>query len=266
MKSAKIRNIVKKAYGEIAKEGKGCGCDTGGTDTKEFAKGIGYSENELNVIPEGANLGLSCGNPTALAGLKKGETVLDLGSGAGLDCFLAAMNVGESGKVIGVDMTPEMIEKALENARKGKYINVEFRLGQIENIPVEDNIVDVVISNCVINLSPDKPKVFEEIYRVLKPGGRLSISDIALIRRLPDNIQKSIEAYVGCVGGAILVDEYRKIVEDAGFKDVKLTVKGSSSCIDPETKDPIGRALLDSLGECESLNDYVVSINVEGRK
>lgn len=266
MKSVKIKNIVKEAYGKIAKEGKGCGCDTGGSDAKEFAKGIGYSENELNVIPEGANLGLSCGNPTALAGLKKGETVLDLGSGAGLDCFLAAMNVGESGKVIGVDMTPEMIEKARENARQGKYTNVEFRLGQIENIPVEDNIVDVVISNCVINLSPDKPKVFQEIYRVLKPDGRLSISDIALIRRLPDNIQKSMEAYVGCVGGAILVDEYRKIVEEAGFKEVKLTVKGSSSCIDPETKDPIGRALLDGLGECESLNDYVVSINVEGRK
>ncbi|HZX47623.1 MAG TPA: arsenite methyltransferase [Nitrospirota bacterium] len=266
MKSAKIKNIVKKAYGKIAKEGKGCGCDTGGPDAKEFAKGIGYSEKELNVIPEGANLGLSCGNPTALAGLKKGETVLDLGSGAGLDCFLAAMNVGESGKVIGVDMTPEMINKARENASKGKYANVEFRLGPIENLPVEDNMVDVVISNCVINLSPDKSKVFEEIYRVLKPSGRLSISDIALIKPLPDNIQESMEAYVGCVGGAILVDEYRKIVEDAGFKDVKLTVKGSSLCIDPETKDPIGRALLDGLGECESLNDYVVSIYVEVRK
>src|SRR3972149_3681992 len=266
MKSAKIKNIVKEAYGKIAKDGKGCGCDTGGPDAKEFAKCIGYSENEVTVIPEGPNVGLSCGNPTALAGLKKGETVLDLGSGDGIDCFLAAMNVGESGKVIGVDMTPEMIEKAREKARKGEYTNVEFRLGQIENIPVEDNIVDVVISNCVINLSPDKPKVFEEIYRGLKPGGRLSISDIALIRRLPDNIQKSIEAYVGCVGGTILVDEYRKIVEDAGFKDVILTIKGSSSCIDPETKDPIGRALLDGLGECESLNDYVVSINVEGRK
>jgi len=266
MKKIEIKKIVRESYGKIAKEQKACGCGTCGHDARKFAKGIGYSEKELNVIPQDANLGLSCGNPTALASLNKGETVLDLGSGAGFDSFLAAKKVGRTGKVIGVDMTPEMIEKARKNARKGKRANVDFRLGEIENIPARDRTADVVISNCVINLSSDKERVFHEIKRVLKPGGRIAISDIALKKRLPRKIHKSIEAYVGCVGGAVLVKDYKKIVQSAGFKNVKITVKGTSACIDPDTKDPIGRAILDSLKKDESLDDYVLSVYVEGHK
>jgi len=266
MDKKRTQKIVREAYGKIAQGQEGCGCSTCGPDTKEFAKSIGYSEEELKAIPDEANLALSCGNPTALAGLKEGEVVLDLGSGAGFDCFLAATRVGPNGKVIGVDMTPEMVEKARDNAKRNGVRNVEFRLGEIENLPVGDNSVDVVISNCVINLSANKPRVFQEVYRVLKPGGRIAISDIALLKDLPKRIQASIEAYVGCVGGAILVDEYKKIVEHAELKDVKVTIKGSSACIDSNTKDPIGRAILDGLGENESLEGYVVSVYVEGYK
>lgn len=266
MNKKKTKKIVRETYGKIAKGQEGCGCGTCGPDTKNFAKSIGYSEEELKTIPQEANLALSCGNPTALASLKEGEIVLDLGSGAGFDCFLVANKVGSRGKVIGVDMTPEMIEKAREIAEKNSVKNVEFRLGEIENLPVADNSVDVVISNCVINLSSDKPKVFQEIYRILKPGGRIAISDIALLKELPKRIQKSVEAYVGCVGGAILIDEYKKIVEASGLKNVKITVKGSSTCIDPDTKDPIGRTILDRLGKDESLEGFVVSVYVEGYK
>jgi SAM-dependent methyltransferase len=250
----------------LLKDKKVVGCGTCGPDTREFAKSIGYSEKELKAIPDEANLALSCGNPTALASLKEGEIVLDLGSGAGFDCFLAASKVGSKGKVIGVDMTPEMVEKAREIAEKNGVKNVEFRLGEIENLPVADNSVDVVISNCVINLSADKARVFREVHRVLKPGGRIAISDIALLKELPKKIQESIEAYVGCVGGAMLVDEYKKIVEAAGLKDVKVTNKGSSSCINPNTKDPIGRAILDGLEGSESLEGYVVNVYVVGYK
>lgn len=268
MEKSETKKIVREAYGKIAQRQEGCECGPGtcGTDTKEFAKSIGYSDEELKVIPDEANLALGCGNPTALASLKEGEVVLDLGAGAGFDCFLAADRVGKNGKVIGVDMTSEMIEKARDNAKKNGVCNVEFRLGEIENLPVEDNLIDVVISNCVINLSADKPKVFQEIYRILKPGGRIAISDIGLFKELPKKIRQSIEAYVGCVGGAILIDDYKKIVCASGLRDVKITVKGSSSCIDPGTKDPIGRAILDGLEKGESLKDYVVSIYVEGYK
>jgi arsenite methyltransferase len=172
-------------------------------------------------VPEGANLGLGCGNPVALASLKKGEVVLDLGAGAGLDCFLAANKVGKTGKVIGVDMTPEMIDAARGNAQKNNYKNVEFRLGEIENLPVADNFVDVIISNCVINLSPDKPRVFQEAYRALKPGGRLMVSDMVLLKELPKAIKDSVEAYVGCIAGASMKDDYLKLIKDAGFKSVK---------------------------------------------
>jgi SAM-dependent methyltransferase len=258
--------IVREAYGKIAQSQEGCGCGTCGPDAKEFAKSIGYSEGELAVIPDEANLALSCGNPTALASLKEGEVVLDLGSGAGFDCFLAAAKVGPRGKVIGVDMTPEMIEKARSNAKKNGVENVEFRLGEIENLPVRDNSVDVVISNCVINLSADKPRVFQEVYRVLKPGGRTAISDIALLKELPAKVRESIEAYVGCVGGAMLVEDYKKTVEAAMLKDVRVTVEESSACINLDTKDPVGRAILDSLGEINSLEGYVVSVYAEGYK
>lgn len=266
MDKKKTQKIVREAYGKIAQRQEGCGCGTCGPDPRGFAKSIGYSEKELKAIPDEANLALSCGNPTALADLKEGEVVLDLGSGAGFDCFLAASKVGPNGKVIGVDMTPEMVEKARDNAKKNGVENVEFRLGEIENLPVEENSVDVLVSNCVINLSADKPRVFQEVYRVLKPGGRIAISDIALLKDLPKKVKESIEAYVGCVGGAILIGKYKRIVEASMLKDVRITVKGSSACIDPNTKDPIGRAVLDSLEENKSLEGYVVSVYVEGYK
>jgi ubiquinone/menaquinone biosynthesis C-methylase UbiE len=183
---------------------------------------IGYTEEEMNDVPEGANLGLGCGNPTAFATLKEGERVLDLGSGAGFDCFLAAKKVGKTGKVIGVDMTPEMLDKARANAKRGKYTNVEFRLGEIENLPVADKSVDVIISNCVINLAPDKKRVFEEAYRVLAPKGRLMVSDIVLLKPLPESVQKSVEAYVGCIAGAEIKDKYLELLRKAGFAEVKV--------------------------------------------
>lgn len=260
----KIKNTVQRAYAGIAKGKKqGCGCTSCGT---EFAESIGYTKKDLQKIPAESNLGLSCGNPIAHANLKKGDVVLDLGAGAGFDCFLAAAKVGTRGNVIGLDMTPAMIAKARKNAKNNNVKNVDFRLGEIENMPVENNSVDIVISNCVINLSSDKQKVFREIYRVLKPGGRIAISDIALLKPLPKKIQKSMEAYVGCVSGALLVDAYKKMVAASGLKDVNITIKGASSCIKPDTKDPIGKAMIDRLGKGESLLDYVVSVYVEGYK
>jgi arsenite methyltransferase len=266
MDKKKIQKVVKEAYGKIASRQTGCGCGCGVPDTKEFAKSIGYSEDELKAIPDEANLALSCGNPTALASLKKGEIVLDLGSGAGFDCFLAANKVGPKGKVIGVDMTPEMIKKAKENAQKNRIENVEFKLGEIENLPLEDNSVDVVISNCVINLSGDKPKVLREIFRVLKPGGRVAISDIALLKELPKKVRESVEAYASCVGGAILIEEYKKIIKASGLKKVKITIHNVSTSVEPDTKDPIGKAILEGFKAGESLDDYVASISVEGYK
>lgn len=266
MKREEIKNNVREAYGNIVQGKDSCGCGTCGPDAREFARSIGYSEEELKVIPDEANLALSCGNPTALASLKKGETVLDLGSGAGFDCFLAADKVGRNGKIIGVDLTAKMIKKARDSAKKNKIKNVEFRLGDIENLPVADNSVDAVISNCVINLSPDKQKVFQEIFRVLKPGGRVAISDIALNKKLPEKILDSIDAYVGCISGAILVDEYERMVRSSGLKEVKITSKRSSCCIGPDTKDPIGRTILDSLEDDQFLEEYAVTIYIEAHK
>jgi arsenite methyltransferase len=222
-----VRKAVREGYAKVVKQGSSCctpapSCCGSSDLAQDISKKIGYTEAELKAAPEGANLGLGCGNPVALASLKQGETVLDLGAGAGFDCFLAAGKVGDSGKVIGVDMTPEMIEKARENARKGNYSNVEFRLGEIEHLPIADNSVDAVISNCVINLSPDKKGVFAETFRALKPGGRLMISDIVLLKELPDFIKNSIEAYIGCVSGAMLKDEYLTAIKEAGFQDVKI--------------------------------------------
>ncbi len=208
-----VKKSVREHYGSIAKQGSSCGCSPKVTsccgsasvdNARTISKDIGYSNEDINSVPEGANLGLGCGNPVALASLKKGETVLDLGSGAGFDAFLSAERVGPTGKVIGVDMTPDMLDRARENARKGSYNNVEFRLGEIENLPVSNDSVDVIISNCVINLAPDKPRVFGEAFRVLKPGGRLMVSDIVLTKPLPAALKNSIEAYVGCVAGASL--------------------------------------------------------------
>jgi SAM-dependent methyltransferase len=183
---------------------------------------MGYSKEELESLPEGADLGLGCGNPTALASIEEGETVIDLGSGAGIDCFLASKKVGKDGKVIGVDMTPEMLDKARENAKNGNIENVEFRLGEIDNLPVADNTADLIISNCVINLAPDKKKVFDEAFRVLKPGGRVMISDIVLLGELSDALKASKEAYVGCISGAIPREDYLQAIKDAGFERIEV--------------------------------------------
>jgi len=236
-----IKRVVRERYGEIALQGiSRCGsinnvkgeqtspcCGSSITYEKEgirkvIGKSIGYEDEDLKSVPEGANLGLGCGNPIALASVKEGDVVLDLGSGAGFDCFLAANRVGERGRVIGVDMTPEMISKARENTQKGGYNNVEFRLGEIEHLPVADESVDIVISNCVINLSPDKESVFQEAFRALKPGGRLIISDIVLLKELPDRIKSSVDYYVGCVAGAMAKDAYLKNIKTAGFQDVDI--------------------------------------------
>jgi SAM-dependent methyltransferase len=231
MEKSRIRKHVRDTYAGIAREGGSCCAPKASccaeTPADTSSRKIGYSEEELKAVPQGANLGLGCGNPIALASLKEGETVLDLGSGAGFDCFLASRAVGPEGNVIGVDMTPEMVEKARENARRGRYENVEFRLGEIEHLPVADNSVDAVISNCVINLSTAKEKVFAEAFRVLKPGGRLMISDLVLSRALPQAVAGSLAAYAGCVSGAVLKDEYLRLVEAAGFRDVRVEEEAS---------------------------------------
>jgi len=251
MKDKNIKEIVKKGYARIAKQESSC-CSPansccGSPDTSEtISRKIGYSEEEIKAAPEGANLGLGCGNPLAHASLKEGETVLDLGSGAGFDCFLAAHRVGKNGRVIGVDMTQEMVQKARENAIKGNYENVEFKLGEIEDIPVADSSVDIVISNCVINLSPDKGKVFKEAFRILKPGGRLMISDIVLLKELPDFIKNSIEAYVGCVSGAIMKDEYIEALEEAGFQEIKI-LDETSLPADGIDNDPSVKTIIEDL-------------------
>jgi SAM-dependent methyltransferase len=183
---------------------------------------MGYSKTEMNIVPDGSNLGLGCGNPTAIASLKKGDTVLDLGSGAGFDVFLAAKKIGPTGKAIGVDMTDEMLKKARENAKKGGFTNVEFKKGDIEELPIEDNSIDVIISNCVINLAPDKLKVFKETYRVLKSGGRLMVSDVVLAKPLPEELLNDKDLLIGCVGGAILKDEYLNILKQVGFLDITI--------------------------------------------
>lgn len=227
MKECEIRKAVREGYAKIAQnEDSSCrsktSCCTDTSFKEVLSEKLGYTEEDLKSIPEGANLGLGCGNPVALASLKEGETVLDLGSGAGLDCFLAAKKVGEKGKIIGVDMTPEMIDKAKENARNGKYKNVEFRLGEIENLPVADSTIDAIISNCVINLSPNKKGVFEEAFRALKPGGRLMVSDIVLLKALPEEIRNSVKSYIGCISGAIMKDEYLETVKQVGFEKVNI--------------------------------------------
>jgi SAM-dependent methyltransferase len=274
MKEDEKRKIVREGYAKIAKQ-KSSRCAPvtsccGGTDrTQVISKKMGYTEEEMKAVPEGANLGLGCGNPVALASLKEGETVLDLGSGAGFDCFLASGKVGPMGRIIGVDMTPEMVEKARENARKGNYANVEFRLGEIENLPTGDNSVDAVISNCVINLSPNKKRVFAETFRVLKPGGRLMISDIVLLKELPDFIKNSIQAYVGCVSGAMLKDEYLKAVREAGFQDVKI-VDETAFPAELMVSDPIAKEVIKKLEmEPKSVGEIastVMSIKVYGMK
>ncbi len=288
MKKEEIKKVVRERYARVAKQSSPYGalvsndiqsgtccnasaspCCSGSASAQAISRAIGYSEEELGSVPDGANLGLGCGNPVALASLKKGETVLDLGSGAGFDCFLVANKVGKKGKVIGVDMTPEMLEKARENARKGDYKNVEFRLGEIENLPVADSSVDVVISNCVINLSTDKKRVFQEGFRALKPGGRLMISDIVLLKELPDAIKDSVTAYVGCVSGAMLKEDYLKAVKAAGFRKVKI-LQETAFPIDCMANDPTALAIIKdaglSLQKVREAANSVLSIKVSGVK
>jgi SAM-dependent methyltransferase len=214
---SEIKKIVKESYGKIAESGCGCSCGCSGMDNGQIAKNLGYSEQEIKAVPD-ANLGLGCGNPTALGEITEGMTVLDLGSGAGFDCFLAAKKVGKTGKVIGVDMTEAMVRKATRNAKKYGFSNVEFRLGDIETLPVEDGSVDVVISNCVINLSPDKDKVFSEAFRVLKENGKMFVSDIVLLGELSEEQKNDGSLISGCVGGALLRGDYLKKIKNAGFK------------------------------------------------
>ncbi len=274
MKEAEIKKEVREGYAEVVKKRSSCcvPADTccGSTDlAQSVSRAIGYSDEELTSVPEGANLGLGCGNPVALVSLKEGEVILDLGAGAGFDCFLAANRVGKKGKVIGVDMTPEMVEKARENAQKGGYENVEFRLGEIENLPAGDNSVDVVISNCVINLSPDKKRVFGEAFRVLKSGGRLMVSDIVLLKELPDFIRNSVAAYIGCISGALMKDEYIKMIREAGFQDVRV-IDETVFPIECMTSDPTARAVIDKLNlpmdRIEDTAGSVVSIKVQAVK
>ena len=230
MKAEDIKRAVRDRYGEIAVSEVSC-CEPknsccGSTSVVDVApdlsRKLGYSEGELESVPQGSNLGLGCGNPTALASLKEGEIVLDLGSGAGFDVFLAAQEVGETGRVIGVDMTPEMVAKARKNAETGEYHNVEFRLGEIECLPVEEGSVDAVISNCVINLAPDKGKVFREAFRVLKSGGRIMVSDLVLLNELPEFIKSSVAALTGCIAGALMKEDYLEAIRSAGFRDVRV--------------------------------------------
>jgi SAM-dependent methyltransferase len=216
-----VREMVREGYAQVAERASSC-CGGAPPQADEVGRRIGYQREELEAVPEGANLGVGCGNPTAIDSLRPGETVVDLGSGAGMDAFLAARQVGPAGRVIGVDMTDAMLEKARENARKGEFENVEFRKGCIESLPLEDSSVDAIVSNCVINLSPEKDRVFREAYRVLRPGGRLMVSDIVLERPLPAKILQSIDAYIGCVGGASVRGEYLQTIEKAGFREVRI--------------------------------------------
>ncbi len=218
-----VRESVREQYGRVAKEGSGCGCGTGCCAPTALASlTVGYSPDELGAAPEGANLGLGCGNPQAIASLRAGEVVLDLGSGGGFDCFLAAKQVGPTGHVIGVDMTPEMVSRARENARKSGASNVEFRLGEIEHLPVADASVDILISNCVINLSPDKQAVFRDAFRVLRPGGRVAFSDVVATAPLPRELAERLDAYTSCVGGAAQIADLLDWLADAGFTEIAI--------------------------------------------
>lgn len=252
-----IKRIVRDGYAKAVTQKTSCcspnSCCGSIGKAKDMSKTFGYSDAEMNSVPEGANLGFGCGNPVAIASLKEGDVVLDLGSGAGFDAFLAAQRVGKTGRAIGIDMTPEMIGKAQANAQKGAYKNVEFRLGAIEKLPVKDNSIDVIISNCVINLSPDKETVFKEAYRVLKLGGKLMVSDLVLAKDLPQAIKDSVEAYVGCLAGAIKKDEYLKFITMAGFHSVTVLSQASY---------PVD-AMFDNF---ENARDAIVSIKVSAVK
>ncbi|MBC7772772.1 MAG: arsenite methyltransferase [Pyrinomonadaceae bacterium] len=272
-----VREKVREGYAKIAlggccgPSGSGGGCCGATAFTPDaLAQAIGYSQSELAASPDGANMGLSCGNPTALASLRPGEVVLDLGAGGGFDCFVAGPKVGPTGRVIGVDMTPDMLTKARRNIASFReqtgLDNVEFRLGEIENLPVADASVDVIISNCVLNLSPDKPRVWREIARVLKAGGRVAVSDLALVRPLPDAVKHDVEALIGCVAGAVLVEETRAMAIAAGLTDIVLTAKPEYIDAMTNWEDPLYRQIVESLPKGSKPSDYVTSLDVWARK
>ena len=247
----RVRTQVRTAYAKVAQGAGGCSVGCCGTEGAGSLT-LGYTPDDLASVPQGADLGLGCGNPQAIAALQPGETVVDLGSGAGIDCFLAAQRVGRTGRVIGVDMTPEMVIKARDNARKVDAKNVEFRLGEIEHLPVADASVDAIISNCVINLSPDKGAVFREAIRVLKPGGRIAISDVVATGAMPAELAASVEALTGCVAGAARVDDMRALLVEAGFEDVKIEARPDSLAI---------------IGQCmPGAESFLASARIEGRK
>jgi arsenite methyltransferase len=256
-----LRTVVRKKYGEVARsDATGCCtpasscCGEPAISLENLGTLTGYSQEELSLAPEGSNMGLGCGNPQAIAALKPGETVLDLGSGGGFDCFLAAKQVEATGRVIGVDMTPEMVSKARENARKGDYSNVEFRLGKIEHIPAADGSIDVIISNCVINLSPKKLDVFKEAFRILKPGGRLAISDVVATAQLPPDFKNDLDLLSACVSGAATVVEITEMLQEAGFQDIQIQTKDES------------RGLIIHWVPGKNVQDYIVSANIEALK
>jgi AhpD family alkylhydroperoxidase len=267
MQEEKVRQSVREGYAEIATTGSGC---CGSSQPGKLAAGVGYSQEELAALPEGANMGLSCGNPTALADLKAGQVVLDLGSGAGFDVFIAARKVGATGRAIGVDMTPQMLDKARSSIRhfekKAGLSNVEFRLGEIEHLPVADASVDVVISNCVINLSADKPQVWREISRVLKPGAKACVSDLALKKPLPKVVREMISALVGCVAGAVTIDETIKMAETAGLTNIQWTAKEYAVDVMENCNDKLYQSVKQTLGPEAKLSDYIVSTNFTAQK
>lgn len=262
--SDEIRNQVRESYSKVAEANnlnQSCGVESsccGVSDDIDIntlnSLRLGYSEEDLKNVPTGADMGLGCGNPRAIAALSPGEVVVDLGSGGGFDAFLAAREVGETGKVIGVDMTPTMLSKARNNAHKANFENVEFRLGEIENLPIADNTADVIISNCVINLSPNKAQVFHDAFRVLKPGGRLAISDVVASCEMPEEMKNDLELYSGCMAGASLIHELEAFMQNAGFKQIKITPKD-------ETKD-----FIKDWAPGTPVTDYVVSAHIEAIK
>jgi arsenite methyltransferase len=269
MEKDQVHDVVKSGYAEVARQGGGC-CGAGATSSHgQTAAFIGYAEEDITGAAAEANLGLGCGNPTALASLKPGETVVDLGSGAGFDALLSAEKLGPEGRFIGVDMTPEMLERARTNAVKAGFARtVEFREGLIENLPVASGSVDVVISNCVINLSPDKGQVFREAYRVLKPGGRLAVSDIVLSKPLPADIAKVAESWIACVGGALVEDEYFGHMRAAGFENIEHTRKPAAPMLTSSLQDPMWKAAVELVGEERILElaDSVFSYSVTAEK
>ncbi len=272
-----LRQLVREGYTKIAQETSAGGCSPGVSccgsapqDADKLARELGYTVEELQALPEGANMGLSCGNPAALAALKPGEVVLDLGSGGGFDVFIAGRKVGAAGRAIGVDMTPEMLGKARRNItayRKETGLeNVEFRLGEIEHLPMADNSVDAIISNCVINLSPDKAQVWREMARVLKPGGRVAVSDMALIKPLPAGVLKMVEALVGCVAGATLVSETGRMAKEAGLTDIRLKVKSDYLDAMVNFEDPLYQKIVKLLPAGAKTSDYITSLEVQALK